>query len=162
MISTGASPIVAYCLEHGHRALTVAEVARHLGLNRKTLLNRLAAARLSPPGAVISLCRLLHATRLLEDPRRSAESVALALHFSSAAHLRAMYRRYTGLHGGREVREKGGLRYVLDLLKRELDRRLSASAGALRHDASTLASAPRSASLPSPLRETPLPATPPQ
>lgn len=112
-------PIVRFCLENGRRALTVEDVADALAVHRKTLVHRLASARLPPPSAIISWCRLLIAARLMEDPGRSVEQVALILDFPSGTSLRNMMKRYTGLTPG-EVRENGGARCVLHALKRAL------------------------------------------
>jgi transcriptional regulator GlxA family with amidase domain len=56
---------------------------------------------------------------MLEDPARSVEQIALLLDFSSAASLRNMLKRYTGL-SPREVRENGGLRCVLHAFRQTL------------------------------------------
>jgi AraC-like DNA-binding protein len=109
-------PTVEYCLGRASHAPTVEEVAAALGVHRKTLASRSAAAGLPSPRALIAWGRLLVAARMLEDPRRSVEDVARALGFSAAAELRNMFRRYTGLRP-LEVRSAGGIRCVLGLLK---------------------------------------------
>jgi AraC-like DNA-binding protein len=110
---------VEYCLAHARRNLTVEEVAYALGVRRKTLAERMSAAKFPAPSTVIGWCRLLVAARLLEDPGRSVEQVALQLDFASATALRNMMKRYTGLRSG-EVRENGGVRCVLHAFKRAL------------------------------------------
>jgi len=65
------------------------------------------------------------AARLLEDPGRTIEQVALKLDFASGTALRNMFKRYTGLRTT-EVRENGGARCLLHAFKREL---ASVSAG---------------------------------
>ena len=112
-------PIITCCLEQAGHAVTVEAIARQLGVHRKTLVNRMAAAGLPPPSAVIAWCRLLLAARLLEDPGRSVEQVALALDFGSGTALRNMLRRYARLRPA-EVRERGGLRCVLELFVQAL------------------------------------------
>ncbi|HJU64927.1 MAG TPA: hypothetical protein VJ596_04585, partial [Gemmatimonadaceae bacterium] len=62
-----AMMIVSYCAQHASATPSVAGVARALGINRKTLLNRLASANLPAPGVVISWCRLLVAAWVLEQ-----------------------------------------------------------------------------------------------
>jgi len=114
-------PVLAYCLDHADAALTVVTVARALSLSRKTLANRLAAAGLPAPSAIISWCRVLLAARLLEDRARSVEGIALALHFGSSAALRNMLRRYTGLRTS-QIRA-GGLDCVLTMFRNRLVRR---------------------------------------
>ena len=119
MIPPSIVPFMGYCLEHARHALSVSEVATALGVHRKTLVDRLAAASLPTPSAMIAWCRLLLAARLLEDPGRSVEQVALLLDFPSGASLRNMLKRYTGLRPG-EIRENGGVRCVLHVMKRTL------------------------------------------
>lgn len=112
-------PFLRYCLEHARRDLTVEEVALALGVHRKTLVDRLKAANLPAPSSIISWCRILIAARILEDPGRTVEQVALLMDFPSASSLRNMVKRYTGLRVA-EVRQNGGVRCVLHALKREL------------------------------------------
>ncbi len=112
-------PMIRYCLENSRRALTVEQVAEALGVHRKTLVDRVSTAGLPTPSAIISWCRLLIAARLLEDPGRSVEQVALLLDFPSGTSMRNMMKRYTGLRPG-EVRENGGVRCVMHSFKREI------------------------------------------
>jgi AraC-like DNA-binding protein len=119
LLPATVAPFVAYCLEHARRALGVSEVAAALGVHRKTLVDRLTAASLPTPSAMIGWCRLILAARLMEDPGRSVEQVALLLDFASGASLRNMIKRYTGLCPS-EIRENGGMRCVLHVLKRTL------------------------------------------
>ena len=69
--------------------------------------------------AMIAWCRLITAARLLEDPGRTVEQVALLLDFPSGASLRNMLKRYTGLAPG-EVRENGGMRCVIHAFLRSI------------------------------------------
>jgi AraC-like DNA-binding protein len=112
-------PFLRYCLEHARRDITVEEVANAMGVHRKTLVDRLKAARLPSPRAMIGWCRLLMAARMLDDPGRTVEQVALKLDFPSGAALRNMFKRYTGLRTT-EVRQNGGVRCLVHALKREL------------------------------------------
>lgn len=112
-------PFLRYCLEHSRRNLTVEEVADAMGVHRKTLVGRLKAARLPSPRAMIGWCRLLMAARLLDDPGRTVEQVALKLDFPSGAALRNLFKRYTGLRTT-EVRQNGGVRCLLHAFRREL------------------------------------------
>lgn len=107
-LPTNVVPFVQFCLERSQVSPTVDEAARYLGVHRKTLVYRLARAKLPPPRAMISWCRLFLAATLLEDPHRSVAEVALALDFASTAALRGMLRRYTGLRPA-QLRERGGL-----------------------------------------------------
>jgi AraC-like DNA-binding protein len=118
-VPDGVRPIIRYCLENARRSMTVAQVAANCGVHRKTLVERLTAAGFPAPSAVISWCRILVAARLLEDPGRSIEQIALVLDFPSGTSMRNMVRRYTGLRPY-EVRENGGMRCVLHAFKREI------------------------------------------
>jgi AraC-like DNA-binding protein len=119
LVGTAALEILRYCLEHAAEAPTIHGVARALGVHRKTLVNRMRAASLPPPRALLGWCRLLVAAELLDDPARPVEQVALELDFPSGTAFRNMLRRYTAL-GPREVRENGGLECVLHAFKRAL------------------------------------------
>ena len=119
LVPSNVLPILRYCLENGRRNLSVEELAEALAVHRKTLVDRLNAAGFPSPSSVISWCRLLVASRLLDDPGRSVEQVALLLDFPSGTSLRNMMKRYTGLVST-EVRENGGVRCVLHAFKREL------------------------------------------
>jgi AraC-like DNA-binding protein len=114
-VAPNAVPILAHCLEHATTRLSVREVATAFGLHRRTLVNRLAAAGLPSPFAVIAWCRLCVAARLLEDPRRRVEHVAFHLGYHSASALRHALRKYLGLRPT-ELRECGGLARVVDAL----------------------------------------------
>lgn len=114
-------PVLQYCLEHAHDALTVADLARAHGIHRKTLHNRLCEAVLPGPRALLGWCRLLVAAELLEDPKRPIEQVALSLDYPSAAAFRNMLRRYTGLAPS-EVRVNGGAACILHAFRMALSR----------------------------------------
>ena len=119
LIPSTIMPFLRYCLEHARRDITVEEVASAMGVHRKTLVDRLKAARLPSPRSMIGWCRLLVAARMLDDPGRTIEQVALKLDFPSGAALRNMFKRYTGLRTT-EVRENGGVRCLVHAFKREL------------------------------------------
>jgi AraC-like DNA-binding protein len=119
LIPANVIPMVRYCIENGDRPLTVEDVAGALSVHRKTLVERLSGAGLPTPSSMIAWCRLLVTARLLEDPGRSAEQVALVLNFPSSTSLRNMVKRYTGLRTG-EIRQNGGARCILHAFKREL------------------------------------------
>jgi AraC-like DNA-binding protein len=112
-------PFVRYCLERAAEAPSVGVVARAMGVHRKTLVNRARAAGLPSPLRLIGWCRLLLAARLLEDPGRRVEQVALWLEFPSATSLRNMLKRYVGLRPS-ELRERGGWRAVLEAMRRAI------------------------------------------
>jgi transcriptional regulator GlxA family with amidase domain len=119
LIPARVSDIVDYCLDNGGHSLNVAQLARALGIDRRTIVRRLTEARLPGPQEMIGWCRVLLAARLLDDPARSIEHIALALDFPSAGAMRNMVHRYTGLRIN-EVRENGGFHCVIHLFKKAL------------------------------------------
>lgn len=114
-----ARPIVEWVLNHAHEQHDVEGIASALGLSRRTISRRLSRAGLPRARELSGWCRLLLAARLMEDPLRTLESIAFAFDFGSGAGLRNMLQRYTGLRP-REVRENGGMRCVLHLLRRRV------------------------------------------
>ena len=107
-----AGSLLRTCLTHGTQPLSVSALARELGISRRTLLNWSSAAALPPPSALVSWCRLLHASRLVEMEGRTIESAALALGFGSGSALRNAFRRHLGLRPS-EIRARGGYAYVI-------------------------------------------------
>jgi AraC-like DNA-binding protein len=105
-----------YCLHNAFRNVTVDEVARSAGIDRRTLTRQFARAGLPAPSTVVAWSRLVVAGVLLEDGGRPLEEIALELAFPSASALRSMLNRYTRLRPG-EVRENGGGRCVLSAFK---------------------------------------------
>ena len=90
-------PLVEYCLTNPEQAHSVDEVARALGVNRKTLVNHCRSENFPPPGSVIAWCLLLLTAGLLATPGVTVERIANQLNFPSATALRNMLKRYTGL-----------------------------------------------------------------
>jgi AraC-like DNA-binding protein len=115
-------PMFEFCLSYPERATSVQAVAQVLGVHRKTLVNYCAQASLPPPGAVLAWCRLLLVGHFLQTPGRTVEEIALRVEFASATALRNMLRRYTGLRP-QQVRERGGLRCVVDAFRQSLAER---------------------------------------
>jgi AraC-like DNA-binding protein len=109
--------VIAYCVENAHRAPTVEQMARAIGVDRKTLLNWMRRAGLPAPKATVAWCRLLLAARLLSGSCRSVEHVALRLGFGSGTELRNMLRRYTALRP-RDIRGEAGFQRVLVMFRR--------------------------------------------
>jgi AraC-like DNA-binding protein len=101
-------PLVEYCLTNPEEAHSVDQVARALGINRKTLLNRCSALGFPPPGAVIAWSLLLLTTALLAAPGVTVERVAVQLNYPSATALRNMLKRHTGLRPT-DLRRAGAL-----------------------------------------------------
>jgi len=117
-VEVGVKKIVRFCLT-SEEVPTVEQMALALCVHRRTLVNRLRAARLPGPQELAGWCRLLLAARLLEDAGRSTERVAFAVGYSSANALRNTLRRYTSLTP-RQVRESGGLDCVLSAFRERL------------------------------------------
>jgi AraC-like DNA-binding protein len=109
-----ARGIVEYCVTHARNDLTVDGIAAALRVHRRTLTNRLARAGYPPPRVTIAWTCLLVAAALLEDPSRTVERIALELEYPSATAFRNALKRHTGLRPS-EVRENGGLAYVLHI-----------------------------------------------
>lgn len=107
-----ALALVAYCLEYAHAKTTTDDVARHLGVHRKTLVQRCRAAGLPAPAALIVWIRLMVAAAMLDAPGRLVEDVASALSLRSPQVLRNSFKRYTGRRAT-ELREAGGLLAVI-------------------------------------------------
>jgi AraC-like DNA-binding protein len=103
--ATGA--ILAHAIHRADKALSVTQLALAVGVDRRTLVNRLRAAGLPGPETVISWCRLLLAAHLLEDSGRSVERIALLLGFGSGVALRNMFRRHLGIAPS-ALRDEGG------------------------------------------------------
>jgi AraC-like DNA-binding protein len=117
-----ARVIVEYCLMHGRRALTVDDVARALGMHRKTLWGRLDRAGLPSPEKIISWARLLHAAQRLETSDWSLSKVATEYEYGTRGALRNMLFRYTGLAPA-AVKQPGGFELVLAAFRRDLRQR---------------------------------------
>ncbi len=126
LVPANLQPFLRYCLEHARSEMSVEDAAAAMGVHRKTLVGRLRAAYLPPPRAIIAWSRLILAARLLDDPGRTVEQVALMLDFPSGAALRNMFKRYTGLRAS-EVRQNGGVRCALHAFKGELEKAASKS-----------------------------------
>jgi AraC-like DNA-binding protein len=115
-------PPVVRILEHlVHAAiepLTPDALAERVGQNRRSLERLLSSHRLPAPAALITWFRLLHATRLLEDPARRIESVAFSLGFGSGSSLSSTFKRYTG-RSPREILRRGGVDHLTTMMLRE-------------------------------------------
>ena len=95
-----------------HQRLSSASLARILGVRRKVLTERLQQAGFPSPQPLLAWGRLIVAARMLEDPERSADSVAAALEFPSGSAFRNMCQRYLGAAPG-DIRARGGAGYVI-------------------------------------------------
>jgi len=98
---------VMLAVTRAHERLTPDALARLVATSRRALTRRLAAAELPPPHHLLVWGRLIVAARLLENPARSAESVARALDYPSPSAFRNTCRRYLGATP-LEIRQRGG------------------------------------------------------
>jgi len=112
------APIVSHVTRYP-ATQRVSQVADALGYHCKTLVNHCAQAAFLSPHELLCWCRLAVAGELMARSRRTIESIANQLDFSSDTGLRNMMKRYTGLRAS-EVRERGGARCVVSALRRHL------------------------------------------
>jgi AraC-like DNA-binding protein len=102
-----------------HQRLSPEALAKILGIRRKTLTERLVQAGFPTAQRIIAWGRLIVAARMLEDPERSADSVALALDFPSGSAFRNTCQRY--LHAApNQIRSRGGANYVISAFLRQI------------------------------------------
>ena len=98
-----------------HERLTPDSLSRLLGTPRRVLARRLADAGFPAPHRLITWGRLVVAGHLLEEPSRSADSVAFALDFPSGSAFRNTCQRY--LHATpQQIRARGGAEFVVRAL----------------------------------------------
>jgi AraC-like DNA-binding protein len=112
-VPAGASAIVRTMLQYSHAPIPVCEIARALGVSRRTLLSRLDAAGLPNPSLLAAWCRVLSAGHLIASTGRAIEGIAAELDFPSGNALRNLIRRHTGLACA-ALRAGGGLERVLE------------------------------------------------
>jgi AraC-like DNA-binding protein len=125
MVHPSVLPFLEHCLTVGRKAITVADAAAALGVHRKTLVNQCARSQLPPPAIVLGWCRLFLVAALLERRSYTVERIANELDYASSTALRNTIRRYVGATAS-EVRERGGLRFVLECFENRLKEPLSA------------------------------------
>jgi AraC-like DNA-binding protein len=123
-----AAAFVEYCLRQATTSPSVGGAAAAFGIDRKTLLNRLARRQLPRPRDIRAWTRLLLAARLLEDDGRSVEQVGLALGCGSGSALCSLFLRHTGLRPA-AIRRLGGMRHVLTLFVTSLRTAVAAHVG---------------------------------
>jgi AraC-like DNA-binding protein len=118
VLTGDARAILAYAIANPAARKPVEQVARTLGVSRRTLVNRLSAAGLARPSVFVAWGRLLVAAASLEDSATTVRDVARTLGLRSNAGLHVLCRRHSCL-SVRALR-RGGYRAVLDLVRREL------------------------------------------
>lgn len=102
-----------------HQRLTPERLASVLGMRSRSLAERLRHAGFPPPQRLITWGRLIVAAQMLEDPERSADSIALALDFPSGSAFRNSCQRYLRATP-HTIRERGGARWVTACLLAEI------------------------------------------
>jgi len=81
---------------HSPRQMTMDEVARELGISRRSLRRRLEVEETSF-GELAERNRVTAAKRLLENPRSSIQETAYALGFAAPAAFHRAFKRWTGM-----------------------------------------------------------------
>jgi AraC-like DNA-binding protein len=92
-----ARPVLRHVLEHAASGPRVGDIARALGLHRRTLVHRMRSAALPPPSELAIWARLLLAAELLSHGGRTVDDVAVAIGFTGANALRNAIQRHLHL-----------------------------------------------------------------
>jgi len=106
-----AIALITYCLQYGTPQTTTADVARHLGVHRKTLVRLCRLWGLPSPSALLTWVQLMVAAAMLTNDQRHIEDVAEALGLTGPQ-LRNSFKRYTGRRAT-EIRDAGGLQAII-------------------------------------------------
>jgi AraC-like DNA-binding protein len=120
LVDSSILPLLEHGLAFGRRAMTVADAATALGVHRKTLVNLCARSKLPPPAMLVGWCRLFLVAALLERKSYTVERIAHELEYPSSTALRNAIRRYVGVTAT-EVRDRGGLQFVLDRFASQIE-----------------------------------------
>jgi AraC-like DNA-binding protein len=120
-VKAAARDALLVAVTRAHQRLSPDALARVLGMRRKVLSDRLVHAGFPTAQRLIAWGRLIVAAKMLEDPERTADSVALALDFPSGSAFRNTCQRY--LHAApHQIRARGGAAYVVGALMRHVQR----------------------------------------
>jgi transcriptional regulator GlxA family with amidase domain len=117
-LDTPSLDLLAHCLHHTAKNLSVEQLARMLGVHKRALQYRESRAGLPSPRRIMAWCRALHAAELLERTGLSRSMIAAATGYCSADAMRKSLHRL-GL-AGRLLRRKGGLDHAAMALLEEL------------------------------------------
>jgi AraC family transcriptional regulator, transcriptional activator FtrA len=91
------TPVLTWMLEHIGTEHTVAELARRAQMSERTFARRFVAETGTTPHRWLTMQRVLHARRLLEDTQLGIDEIAEQCGFGSAALLRHHFRRVVGV-----------------------------------------------------------------
>ena len=105
-VPANAHSVFRYALEHAGESLDVPQLAAALGVNKRTLTWRLKQQRMPSPRLLLTWCRILVASMLLDEPGRTLQSVAGQLDFSDGHNLGMVVVRYLG-RGIEALRKQG-------------------------------------------------------
>lgn len=88
--------LIFHALMYPERAGNVGDVARSLGVNRRTLVKVCERCQLPPPSELLSWSRVLVACMLLLTTTYTVEQIAQRLEYSSPSAFRNLFRRRMG------------------------------------------------------------------
>ncbi len=84
---------LAIIWNYSHQDLSVSDIARQLGIARRTLERRFWAARSRTVLEELTVCRLARAQRMLRETQLPIKQIAYLAGFSSPTHLPTVFRR---------------------------------------------------------------------
>ncbi len=99
--------VIRLALQRAGAPMPVPELARALGMHRKTLWQRCRRAGVASPQVLLMWCRLVAASHALRTRGTSVERIANEMEFASPTALRNATRRYLGVTPS-ELRDTGG------------------------------------------------------
>jgi AraC-like DNA-binding protein len=108
---------VLLAVTRAHERISPQQLAELLALHRRALAEQLQAVGFPPPQRLITWGRMIVAAHMLEDPNRSANSVAAALDFPSGSAFRNTCQRYLNATP-EKIRSRGGATYAVNALLR--------------------------------------------
>jgi transcriptional regulator GlxA family with amidase domain len=79
------------------QALSIDELARHVGMSRRNFLRRFKAATGAMPGAYLQMLRVATARQMLEESLTPVQRVASSVGYDNLTFFRQVFRRYTGV-----------------------------------------------------------------
>jgi AraC-like DNA-binding protein len=109
---------ILVAVTRAHERLSPGKLAAILNVSRRSLAEQLAKTGYPPPQRLITWGRLIVAGHMLQDRRRTADSVGHALDFPSASAFRNSCQRYLYATPS-EIRNRGGAAYVLRTFLRQ-------------------------------------------